>query len=243
MLARIYMVMSAKTPGLLSEQRHSGRARNRHQYLAMFPPLLVNVGPRASLMDYTDQNYESSLLFGPGDAMFLPADSSNTVQPPQPLNQLQGLQAPLSIVATSSSLVFQLQSLSSAVNSDGVPQHSTTLPLSTTSALSTDASPQSPISSLPPTALTETSSTASTSQTQTQTLSESQTQAGFVTASASAAPSIGVTSATTSVLCISLNLNLSNPSSLHYYQSFIYPPFYHHLAGSLLPIVHLYAST
>ena len=231
------MIMSAKTPGLTLGQRKYGPAKTRRQQLAVFPPLLVNIGPRASLMEPDDQNYES-LLFGPGGAMFLPTDPSNDVQPAQPLNQLQGLQASQSTIAASSSLVFQLQSLASGVSSNDIAQPSISPPPSTTRTLLTDTPSQIPTSAPSPKASTAISNElTSTSQSQAQSLSESQTQAGLMAASASSAMSNGVTLVTAFVPCIPLILDTSNLPFLLLPVS--HPPFLLSPPLRLLPRHHL----
>ena len=151
------------------------------------------------------EDSESSFLFGPGGAMFLPADPSADVQPLQPLNQAQGLQASLSTAAVSSPLVFQLQPAASSLGSDDLSQPSTTP--STTHVLLTDAPSQTPTFAPSPISTVATQASnepASTSQIQTQSVSESQTQAGSVTASLSSSTSSEATSAITFVLRILL---------------------------------------
>jgi hypothetical protein len=183
-LARTFMLMSAKTPGFYVAQ-----ADSQITMLAVHPPLLVNIGVRASLTDNNGDNFQS-LLFGPEGAMFLSTDPSSDIQLSQPVDQGQGSPTLLSVVAASPSLVSQLQSLSSIVNSDDITQPSA-IPLLITSA-STIIIPPATTSS--PQASTDFSSTS-----QVQILSQSQTQAGFVASILSSATSTGFTSATTSV--------------------------------------------
>lgn len=182
------MPMSAKTPGSNVDKMNYKPGILRGHHLAAYPPLLVNIGLRASSTDYADGNNESSVIFSPEGAMFLPINPSNEVQSSSPTTQEQTLPSSLSTIAPSS-LEFQLASLGSGINTSGLDQLSV-MPLSVTSTSTTDALATSAPSSPSLQASNGSSST-------------SQAQAGFVATPSSIATSSATSSATTSVSCIS----------------------------------------
>lgn len=192
------MLMSAKTPGFnvaRLDSIHKLAMHGRPQH-ALRPPLLVNIGVRASVTDIDGDNFqpETSLLVGP-EGMLLPVDSSNNVQL---VDQQEGLATLLSGAAISPSppVVAEAQSLPTIVISDNLNQPNTVSPLiaSASGSTSTPSTTSTPSLSSSP--------TSSSSQIGSQSTPQSQIQAAFTT---SIIPSTtrGATSATTSVLRIS----------------------------------------
>ncbi|KAF8591659.1 hypothetical protein K439DRAFT_779175 [Ramaria rubella] len=193
------MLMSAKTPGIAVKQWHANFMNRRKQPVEV-PALHVNIAIRDSLTNFEDQNYQSSLLFGPGGAMMLPTDPSDAIQP---LDEGQASLTPITASATSA---FQLhfQSPTLDANTDLFTQ-----PNTIASAALIGVTASMPL----PTSLTQPSSSSPSSQAQYQSSTSSVLLAGSLAMSISSRTFMGMTTATSTSSPFTPSTASPNPTS------------------------------